>query len=210
RFDEAIGFFARPRYQIMATGEDYDGSDALGGLMQENVTAFPDFRYDFDRIHHADEAIVVEGTFRGTQEGTWRGLPATGRRVEFLAGLEGAEAFYDPDNIGRSDAHPFVMVDMFGVTNIEMYDGARHFALKSIALQAFGTAALTGYLPDMQRLIGSTLSRLAAGGEFVATAEFRRLAIESICWNILGLPPGPDTETMTLDHATLLAGLAPS
>jgi steroid delta-isomerase-like uncharacterized protein len=82
-FNEAIGFFHRPRYEIVATGEVYDGGSEVGRLMQENVTAFPDFRYDFERVHHADEAIVVEGTFTGTHEGTWRGLPATGRRVEF-------------------------------------------------------------------------------------------------------------------------------
>jgi steroid delta-isomerase-like uncharacterized protein len=82
QFDEAIGFFAHPRYELIATGEVYDGAAELGGLMQQNVTAFPDFRYDVDTIHHADHAIVVEGTFRGTHEGTWRGLPATGRRVE--------------------------------------------------------------------------------------------------------------------------------
>jgi steroid delta-isomerase-like uncharacterized protein len=82
-FDHAIGFFARPRYEVVATGEVYDGTAELGRLMQENVTAFPDFRYDPERLHHADDAIVVEGTFRGTQLGTWRGLPATGRRVEF-------------------------------------------------------------------------------------------------------------------------------
>ena len=82
-FDDAIGFFARPRYELMATGEVYEGASELGGLMKENVMAFPDFRYDVDRLHHADDAIVVEGTFHGTHEGTWRGLPATGRRVEF-------------------------------------------------------------------------------------------------------------------------------
>jgi steroid delta-isomerase-like uncharacterized protein len=83
RFDEAIGFFARPRYELMATGEIYEGPSELGGLMRENVTAFPDFHYDFDHIHHADHVIVVEGMFRGTHQGTWRGLPATGRPVEF-------------------------------------------------------------------------------------------------------------------------------
>jgi steroid delta-isomerase-like uncharacterized protein len=83
QFDSAIGFFARARYEIVATGEVYDGTSELGGLMHENVTAFPDFNYEFERLHHADDAIVVEGTFRGTHEGTWRGLPATGRKVEF-------------------------------------------------------------------------------------------------------------------------------
>jgi hypothetical protein len=51
--------------------------------MEENVTAFPDFHFDYIRLHHADDAIVVEGSFRGTHEGPWRGLPATGRRVDF-------------------------------------------------------------------------------------------------------------------------------
>jgi steroid delta-isomerase-like uncharacterized protein len=83
RFDQAIGFFTRPRYEVLATGEVYDGPSELGGLMQENVTAYPDFRYDFERVHHAEDAIIVEGTFRGTHQGTWRGLPATGRKVEF-------------------------------------------------------------------------------------------------------------------------------
>lgn len=83
RFDDAIGFFARARYDIVATGERYDGASRLGELMHENVTAFPDFHYEVERLHHADEAIVVEGRFRGTHGGTWRGLPATGRRVDF-------------------------------------------------------------------------------------------------------------------------------
>jgi steroid delta-isomerase-like uncharacterized protein len=83
RFDEAIGFFARPRYEVIATGEVFDGAEALGGFMAENVTAFPDFHFDVSRLHHADDAIVAEGAFRGTHEGPWRGLPATGRPVDF-------------------------------------------------------------------------------------------------------------------------------
>jgi steroid delta-isomerase-like uncharacterized protein len=82
-FDQAIGFFHRPRYEVVPTGEVFDGIDRLGELMHENVTAFPDFGFDVERLHHADEAIVVEGTFRGTHLGPWRGLPPTGRRVEF-------------------------------------------------------------------------------------------------------------------------------
>jgi steroid delta-isomerase-like uncharacterized protein len=82
-FADAIGFFHHPRYELLATGEVYDGAERLGDLMRENVTAFPDFRFDAEHLHHADDAIVVEGTFRGTHLGTWRGLPATGRRVAF-------------------------------------------------------------------------------------------------------------------------------
>src|SRR3989442_14723891 len=131
-----------------------------------------------------------------------------GRKVAFLAGTEGAEAFYDSENITRSEAHPFLMVDMFGGVNFEMYDGPRHLALQSIALEAFDPAAIAGYLPDIHSLIQSTLDRLANAGEFSATAELRRLAIEAICWNVLGLARGPETEALTREYGTLLAGLA--
>jgi steroid delta-isomerase-like uncharacterized protein len=83
QFEQGIAFFARPQYHLVATGEIWDGADGVSRLMQENVRAFPDFHYEVERMHHGDEAIVVEGTFHGTHEGTWRGLPATGRRVEF-------------------------------------------------------------------------------------------------------------------------------
>jgi cytochrome P450 len=130
-----------------------------------------------------------------------------GRRVVFLSGIEGAEAFYDLDNITRSDAHPFTFVDLFGGINMEMYDGERHVALKSMALEAFDAEAIAGYLPVMQELIESSLSRLAARPEFRATAELRTLAIEAICRNILGLPPGPQTAAVTREYAVVLKGL---
>ena len=132
----------------------------------------------------------------------------TGRRVVFLSGIEGASAFYDPENIGREDAHPFLMTDMFGGTNFEMYDGPRHFALKTIALEAFDEAALSGYLPDMQLAIENWLEHHADGALFPAMTALRALAIEAICRNVMGLGPGPETETMTRDYGLLLAGLA--
>jgi cytochrome P450 len=131
-----------------------------------------------------------------------------GRDVVFLSGLEGAEAFYDRENIGRERAHPFLMRDMFGGTNFEMYDGPRHLALKTIALEAFDPDALAGYLPDMQRLVESRLERLAEVGEFPAMAELRQLALEAICRNVLGLPPGKEPEAMARDYGVLLAGIA--
>jgi cytochrome P450 len=130
-----------------------------------------------------------------------------GRRIVFLSGIEAAESFYDDGNISRSDAHPFTLVNLFGGVNMEMYDGPRHFALKSMALTAFDHEAIAGYLPDIQRLIESTLGRLSRSGEFSATAQLRRLAIEAICWNIMGLPQGQETKAITRDYGILLRGL---
>jgi cytochrome P450 len=131
-----------------------------------------------------------------------------GHRVVFLSGIDGAAAFYDPENIGRDDAHPFLMTDMFGGTNFEMYDGPRHLALKTIALEAFDQAALAGYLPDMQLAIETWLERHTDGIPFPAMSALRGLAINAICRNVMGLGPGPETEAMTRDYGLLLAGLA--
>jgi len=130
-----------------------------------------------------------------------------GRKIVFLAGTEGAEAFYDGDNISREDAHPFTLVDLFGGINMEMYDGQRHFDLKSMALTAFDEVAIAGYLPEMQALIESTLARPAAEGEFSAVAELRRLAIASICRNVMGVAAGPETDAFTRDYGIVLNGL---
>ena len=130
-----------------------------------------------------------------------------GRRIVFLAGTEGAEAFYDSANISRANAHPYPFVDLFGGVNMEMYDGPRHLALKSMALTAFDLGAITGYLPDMQRLIEAHLSRMAEAVEVSATAELRRLAIDAISRNVMGLVPGPATDAVAQDYAAVLKGL---
>jgi steroid delta-isomerase-like uncharacterized protein len=82
-FDRAIAAFAHASYEIVPTGETYAGAARVHQLMLENKTAFPDFHYHVERTHYADDAVVVEGRFTGTHEGPWRGLPATGRKVDF-------------------------------------------------------------------------------------------------------------------------------
>lgn len=82
-FERCIGAFDHPRYEIVATGEVWDGHDGVNALLLQNITAFPDFKFDPQLIQHADHAVIVEGRFRGTHHGNWRGLPATGRTIDF-------------------------------------------------------------------------------------------------------------------------------
>ena len=130
-----------------------------------------------------------------------------GGKIVFVAGIEGAEAFYNPENIIREKSHPFPFVAIFGGKNVAMYDGPKHFALKSMGLTAFDTTALTSYLPDMQLVIEKTLERLALLPDFSAVSEFRKLAIEAICCNIMGLFPSAETDAITRDYGIVLEGL---
>jgi steroid delta-isomerase-like uncharacterized protein len=80
-FPACIATFARPRYEIVATGELHDGEGGVAGLLDENRTAFSDFQFEPTRTVPAGPDVLVEGVFTGTHDGPWRGLPPTGRRV---------------------------------------------------------------------------------------------------------------------------------
>jgi len=82
-FERCIAAFAHPRYEIVATGEVWDGHSDVNALLQANKKGFPDFLFLPEKFHHAPEAVIVEGRFTGTHLGNWRGLPPTGRKVDF-------------------------------------------------------------------------------------------------------------------------------
>jgi steroid delta-isomerase-like uncharacterized protein len=78
-FDTTIETFEHPRYELIATGEVYDGEDAVRGYYAESRTAFPDQRNEVVALHHADDVVTVEFDLLGTHLGSLRGLPPTGR-----------------------------------------------------------------------------------------------------------------------------------
>ena len=82
-FQRSIDAFAHPRYEVIASGDTYEGPVEVAALLDENKRAFPDFHFDVRRMRDADDAVIVEGDFRGTHQGVWRGLPPTGRAVDF-------------------------------------------------------------------------------------------------------------------------------
>ena len=82
-FPACIDKFGRPRYEVMANGELFDGAARVDDFLSENRRAFPDFRFEPTRVSPTPEAVLVEGMFKGTHDGAWRGLPPTGRRVDF-------------------------------------------------------------------------------------------------------------------------------
>ena len=78
-FDVTLRTFAHPRYELIATGEVYDGEEAVRGYYAASRAAFPDQRNEVRAMHHADDAVVVEFDLMGTHRGPLRGIPPTGR-----------------------------------------------------------------------------------------------------------------------------------
>jgi predicted ester cyclase len=75
------------------------------------MQALPDLVIEVQRRHVTGDAILVEVVIRGTHLGAWRGLPATGRRIQFtLCGvytfdagdrLAGEKIYYDRGTVLR-------------------------------------------------------------------------------------------------------------
>jgi len=64
------------------------GLDGVRAYYTELLTALPDLSIDVQNRHVSSQSIVVEVIIRGTHLGGWRGLPATGRKIEFpLCGI---------------------------------------------------------------------------------------------------------------------------
>jgi steroid delta-isomerase-like uncharacterized protein len=86
-FDVTMGTFDHPRYELIATGDVYDGEAEVARYFEETRTAFPDQRNELIAMHHADDAVLVEAMLYGTHNGPLRGFPPTGRKFEmrFLA-----------------------------------------------------------------------------------------------------------------------------
>ena len=62
-FDRCIDAFSHARYEIIATGEVWDGKDGVNELLLQNITAFPDFKFVPESMHYAGNAVFVEGRF---------------------------------------------------------------------------------------------------------------------------------------------------
>ena len=99
------------RYDDESWDEHYEGLSGVRQFYQQIMAALPDLKIEVVSRHIADDAIVVEVIISGTHLGSWRGLAATGRRVEFpLCGiytfdaedrLAGEKIYYDRGTVLR-------------------------------------------------------------------------------------------------------------
>jgi len=93
------------QYDDEAWGDHYEGRDGVRRFYEQLMKAMPDLEIEVQHRHVTDDAILIEVVIRGTHLGGWRGLPPTGRRVEFpLCGvytfdsndaLAGEKIYYD-------------------------------------------------------------------------------------------------------------------
>jgi steroid delta-isomerase-like uncharacterized protein len=78
-FEATLATFAHPRYELIATGQVFDGEDAVRQYYAASRAAFPDQRNAVHAFHHADDAVIVEFDLMGTHRGPFLGASPTGR-----------------------------------------------------------------------------------------------------------------------------------
>src|SRR5215510_697205 len=78
-FTATLATFAHPRYELIATGQVFDGEEAVREYYATSRAAFPDQRNAIHAIHQTDDAVVVEFDLMGTHRGPFLGVAPTGR-----------------------------------------------------------------------------------------------------------------------------------
>jgi steroid delta-isomerase-like uncharacterized protein len=78
-FEATLATFRHPRYELVPTGDVYDGAARVRKYYEETRVAFPDQRNRLLGLHSAEDAVIVEFVLEGTHLGSYRGLPATRR-----------------------------------------------------------------------------------------------------------------------------------
>jgi len=78
-FDATIATFTHPHYELIATGEVYDGEADVRGYYARTRGTFPDQRNEVIAMHHTDDGVIVEFDLLGTDEGGLLGNEPTGR-----------------------------------------------------------------------------------------------------------------------------------
>jgi steroid delta-isomerase-like uncharacterized protein len=129
------------RYDEEPWDDHHIGCDAVRAYYDGLLHAVPDLNIGVRRCHAAEDAVILEVMISGHQLGAWRGLPPTGRPLQFpLCGiftfdgedrLAGEKIYYDratvlrqlgvfhePDGIvGRVEviaAHPLTVARAIG------------------------------------------------------------------------------------------------
>lgn len=131
-----------------------------------------------------------------------------GRETVVISGPEATEAFNDEERILRSGAMVPHVAELMGKISLPLLDGAEHRRRKDLVLAGFTPEAYAAYLPAIQREAAAALASWAKRGEVAAVAETKRLALETICICILGIPRGPVLDAFADDYEIVLAGFS--
>jgi steroid delta-isomerase-like uncharacterized protein len=98
--EAALKTFTRPKYDMRSLGGGIiEGPDLVREHIAGFAVSFPAVTYVAEKIHHADDAVIVQYRITGTHQGQYPGIPANGAVIDHPA-----VAFFEfdgPDLVGE-------------------------------------------------------------------------------------------------------------
>jgi steroid delta-isomerase-like uncharacterized protein len=82
--ERTLKTFHTPHYWVRPLGAETTGAAAVAELLATLFQAFPDFKFEPARTHHAADAVIMEGRMSGTHRGPWAGVPASGKPIDVM------------------------------------------------------------------------------------------------------------------------------
>ena len=79
RFADTLATFSHPRYELMGTGQVYDGIDEVKEYYARSRAVFPDQRNEVRTLISGADTVVVEFDLLGTHTGSLAGEEPSGR-----------------------------------------------------------------------------------------------------------------------------------
>jgi steroid delta-isomerase-like uncharacterized protein len=73
--------FFTTTYVVHVNGEDWSGREAITGFLTSVREAFPDLHVDIEVLATEGDRVAWVRTSRGTHEGDFMGVPASGRQL---------------------------------------------------------------------------------------------------------------------------------
>jgi steroid delta-isomerase-like uncharacterized protein len=84
--ETALKTFTRPKYDLRAVeGPVIEGADPVRELIASFGTSLPSVTYVAEKVHHADDAVIVEYSITGRHDGEYNGIPPSGATVDYPA-----------------------------------------------------------------------------------------------------------------------------
>lgn len=93
-------------YEVVTTGDRWEGLDGARRFYTELLTAFPDVRFDLTNIVIGPQGVCEEADVTGTHQADWLGYRAGGERIAFKVVI-----FFPWDPVKRKFTGERVFVD---------------------------------------------------------------------------------------------------
>ena len=77
-----IATMARPRYDVVAWNIQIEGQEAVSEFLAGYFAMLPSITTEAERVHHADDAVIVEVWTHGQHTGDFEGIPANGNPID--------------------------------------------------------------------------------------------------------------------------------